>query len=36
MEPLYRFLNAFHSGNASDYAGYFVVTTALVGLLLLF
>ena len=36
MEPLYAVLNLFHSGNASDYAGYFVVTTAVVGLLLLF
>ncbi|MDR1874691.1 MAG: hydrogenase [Synergistaceae bacterium] len=35
MEPLYRILLAFHSGNASDYAGYFVVTAALVGLLIL-
>lgn len=35
MEPLYRILNAFHSGNASDYAGYFVVTVALVGLIVL-
>ena len=35
MEPLYRVLNALHSGNASDYAGYFVVTTALIGLLVL-
>ena len=36
MEPLYSLLNRFHSGNASDYAGYFVVTTAVIGLLLLF
>ncbi|MDR1379261.1 MAG: hydrogenase [Synergistaceae bacterium] len=35
MEPLYRLLDRFHSGNASDYAGYFVVTTALIGLLIL-
>lgn len=36
MEPLYRVLNAFHSGHASDYAGYFIVTTALIGLAVLF
>ena len=36
MEPLYELLNRFHSGNASDYAGYFVVTAALIGLLVLF
>lgn len=35
MEPLYRVLNAFHNGNASDYAGYFVVAVALIGLLVL-
>ena len=35
MEPLYRILDTFHSGNASDYAGYFVVTVALIGLLVL-
>ena len=35
MEPLYRILNAFHSGNASDYAGYFIVSVALIGLLVL-
>ena len=35
MEPLYAILNRFHSGNASDYAGYFIVTTALLGLLIL-
>ena len=36
MEPLYALLNRLHSGNASDYAGYFVVMTAIIGLLLLF
>jgi hypothetical protein len=36
MEPLYAVLNQFHSGNASDYAGYFIVTVALIGLLVLF
>jgi len=36
MEPLYALLDRFHNGNASDYAGYFVVTTAIIGLLLLF
>jgi hypothetical protein len=36
MGPLYGLLNQFHSGNASDYAGYFVVTVALIGLLVLF
>jgi hypothetical protein len=36
MEPVYAVLNALHSGNASDYAGYFVVTAAIIGLLLLF
>jgi hypothetical protein len=36
MEPFYAFLNRLHSGNASDYAGYFVVMTAIIGLLLLF
>ena len=36
MEPLYALLNRFHSGNASDYAGYFIVTAALIGLLVLF
>lgn len=35
MAPLYDILNRFHSGNASDYAGYFVVTVALIGLLVL-
>jgi hypothetical protein len=35
MEPLYDLLNRFHSGNASDYAGYFIVTAALAGLLIL-
>ena len=36
MAPLYAVLDRFHSGSASDYAGYFVVTTAIIGLLLLF
>ena len=36
MEPLYALLAKFHSGSASDYAGYFVVMTAIIGLLLLF
>ena len=36
MEPLYALLHRFHSGNASDYAGYFIVTVALIGLLTLF
>jgi hypothetical protein len=36
MEPLYTLLNRFHSGNASDYAGYFVVTAALIGIAVLF
>ena len=36
MEPLYAVLDRFHSGNASDYAGYFVVTAAIIGLLMLF
>ncbi|GHV45174.1 hypothetical protein FACS1894204_03620 [Synergistales bacterium] len=35
MEPLYKLLDKFHSGSGSDYAGYFVVTVALVGLLVL-
>ena len=36
MEPFYVFMNRFHSGRASDYAGYFVVMTAIIGILLLF
>jgi len=36
MEPVYAALDRFHSGNASDVAGYFVVTAAVIGLLLLF
>lgn len=36
MEPLYNLLSRFHSGNAADYAGYFVVTAAIIGLLLMF
>ena len=36
MKPLYDVLDRFHSGNASDYAGYFVVMAAVIGLLLLF
>jgi hypothetical protein len=35
MGPLYERLNQFHSGNASDYAGYFIVTAALIGLVVL-
>ena len=35
MAPFYEWLNRFHSGNASDYAGYFITTVALVGLLVL-
>ena len=36
MEPIYALLDRFHSGSASDYAGYFVFMTAMIGLLLLF
>ncbi|MCL2009826.1 MAG: hydrogenase [Synergistaceae bacterium] len=36
LEPVYNVLKRFHNGSASDYAGYFVVTTALIGILLLF
>jgi hypothetical protein len=36
MAPLYSLLDRFHSGNASDYAGYFLVTVALIGILVLF
>ena len=36
MEPLYDILIRFHSGNAADYAGYFVVMAAVIGLLLMF
>jgi hypothetical protein len=32
MEPVYVLLNRFHSGNASDYAGYFVVSVTLIGI----
>jgi hypothetical protein len=35
MEPFYNVLIRLHSGKGSDYAGYFVVTTAIIGLLLL-
>ena len=35
MEPLYNLLNRFHNGNASDYAGYFIVTVASIGILVL-
>ena len=36
MKPLYDVLDKFHSGNAADYAGYFVVMTAIIGILLMF
>ena len=36
MEPIYDALKRFHSGNGADYAGYFVVMTAVIGLLMLF
>ena len=35
MKPLYDVLDLFHSGSAADYAGYFVVTAAVIGILLL-
>ncbi|MDR1740837.1 MAG: hydrogenase [Synergistaceae bacterium] len=33
--PVYAFLDRLHNGSASDYAGYFVVTAALIGALVL-
>ena len=36
MEPLYSLLDKIHSGSASDAVGYFMATTAIIGLLLLF
>ena len=36
MKPFYDVMDWFHSGNATDYAGYFVIMTAIIGILLLF